>query len=97
MLTSMRSSPLKPKKDTKVSDALSIILSAPKNNIKTRKVAILAADGCDAADLNTMVGSLTEAGANAKIVAPRLGYLTTNDGNQVKIHFSFTDRKFSIV
>ena len=75
-------------KNMKPSTALSIILSAPKDNIKTRKIAILAADGCDDADLNTMVESLTNAGANAKIIAPRLGYLTTKKGNQVKIHFS---------
>jgi catalase len=35
-----------------------------------------------------MIEALTEAGANAKIVAPRLGYLKTKGGNQVKIHFS---------
>ncbi len=75
-------------KNMKPSAALSIILSAPKDNIKTRKIAILAADGCDDADLNTMVDSLTNAGANAKIIAPRLGYLTTKNGNQIKIHFS---------
>ncbi len=75
-------------KNMKPSAALSIILSAPKDNIKTRKIAILAADGCDDADLNTMVESLTNAGANAKIIAPRLGYLTPKKGNQVKIHFS---------
>jgi catalase len=80
--------PGKAKKDSKVSAALSIILSAPKDNIKTRKVAILAADGCADEDLNVMVDALTSAGANAKIVGPRLGYLTTNAGNQVKIHFS---------
>lgn len=80
--------PTKTKKNVEPSSALSIILSAPKDNIKTRNIAILAADGCDDADLNTIIDSLTSAGANAKIVGPRLGYLTTNNGNQVKIHFS---------
>jgi catalase len=80
--------PTKAKTNMKSSDALSIILSAPKDTIKTRKIAILAADGVDDSDLNTMIEALTEAGANAKIVAPRLGYLKTNGGNEVKIHFS---------
>jgi catalase len=80
--------PTKTKKNVEASSALSILLSAPKDTIKTRNIAILAADGCDDADLNTIVDALTGAGANAKIVGPRLGYLTTNQGNQVKIHFS---------
>jgi catalase len=80
--------PTKAKKNVEPSSALSIILSAPKDTIKTRKVAILAADGCDDADLNLIVDSLTSAGAMAKVIGPRLGYLTTNAGNQVKIHFS---------
>ncbi len=80
--------PTKTKSNLKSSDALSIILSAPKDSIKTRKIAILAADGVEDSDLNTMIEALTEAGANAKIVAPRLGYLKTKNGNEVKIHFS---------
>lgn len=80
--------PKKARTDLKNSSALSIVLSAPQDTIKTRKIAILAADGCDDVDLNTIVKALTDAGAYAKIVAPRLGYLKTKDGNQIKIHFS---------
>jgi catalase len=80
--------PAKAKKNVEPSPALSIILSAPKDIIKTRNIAVLAGDGCDDADLNTIIDSITSAGANAKIVGPRLGYLSTNNGNQVKIHFS---------
>jgi catalase len=75
-------------KALKPSKELSIVLSAPGDSAKTRKVAVLAADGCDDADLNALIGALTAAGAMAKIVAPRLGYLRTNKGNDVKIHFS---------
>lgn len=59
-----------------------------KDSIKTRKVAVLAADGFDDAALSGMKKVLTAAGAQAKIVAPRLGFLTSDKGVQVKIDFS---------
>jgi catalase len=76
------------KKPLKPSPQLSIVLSGRTETIRTRKVAILAGDGCDDADLNFMLQSLAAAGAQAKIVGPRLGYLRTTEGNAVKIHFS---------
>ena len=60
-----------------------------KDGIKTRKVAILAGDGVNDADLVGMQKALREAGAEAKIVAPRLGMLTSAKGAQVYIDFSF--------
>jgi catalase len=60
-----------------------------KDSIKTRKIAILAADGVDDEALNGITRALTNAGAMAKIVAPRLGFLKTAGGNEVKIDFSF--------
>lgn len=63
--------------------------STVKKGIKTRKVAILAADGVDDADFNSMKKALTEAGAQAKVVAPRLGMLTGVKGTQIHIDFSF--------
>ncbi|MGI8565869.1 MAG: catalase [Pyrinomonadaceae bacterium] len=59
-----------------------------KDTVKTRKVAVLAADGVDDAALSGMKGALTAAGAQAKIVAPRLGNLTSAKGKEVKIDFS---------
>ena len=38
--------------------------------------------------LHRLIASLAAAGAQAKVVAPRLGYLQTTRGNIVKIHFS---------
>ena len=70
------------------SSALSMANSV-KGGIKTRKVAILAADGVDDADLNGMKKALIEAGAQAKIVAPRLGMLTSAKGAEIHIDFSF--------
>ena len=60
-----------------------------KDTIRTRKVAFLAADGFDAAALAAMKKALTGAGAQVKIVAPRLGFLKGSDGAEVKIDFSF--------
>ena len=60
-----------------------------KNGIKTRKVAILAGDGVNDADLIGMQKALREAGAEAKVVAPRLGMLKSAKGVQVHIDFSF--------
>jgi catalase len=74
--------------NAKPSPQLSIVSSTRTDTIQTRKVAILAADGCDDADLNAVLSALTSGGAQAKIVAPRLGYLRTTAGNAVKIHCS---------
>ena len=59
-----------------------------KDGIKTRKIAILAADGLDAAAFSAMKKALTAAGAQAKVVAPRLGLLKSAEGPEVKIDFS---------
>lgn len=59
-----------------------------KDSIKTRKVAVLAADGVDDDALTGMKKALTAAGAQMKIVAPRLGSLKTAKGAAVKIDFS---------
>ena len=59
-----------------------------KDTAKTRKVAILAADGVDAAALDAMKKALTAAGAMAKIVAPRGGTLSGTRGIKVPVDFS---------
>ena len=56
-----------------------------KDSIKTRKVAILVADGFDDAAVATMKKALTEAGAQAKLVAPRLGYFEERKGAEAKV------------
>jgi catalase len=76
-------------KRMKASPELSIVLSTRNDTAKTRKIAILTADGCDDDDLNVMLQALTGQGVLAKIIAPRLGHLRTSTGNLVKIHFSF--------
>ena len=60
-----------------------------KKGIATRKVAILAADGVDDTAIIGMKKALTAAGAQAKVVAPRLGTVKGIKGGQVAIDFSF--------
>jgi catalase len=60
-----------------------------KDTIATRKVAILAADGVDDAAVVLIKNALANAGAQGKIVAPRLGFLKGSGGNELLIEFSF--------
>jgi len=69
------------------SPALSMA-STVKNTVKTRKVAFLVADGFNDSDLAGMKKALTSAGAQTKVVAPRLGFLTGAKGEEVKVDFS---------
>jgi catalase len=61
----------------------------PKDNIKTRKIAFLVADGFDDTAVTDMKQALLTAGAAVMTVAPRLGTLTGANGTQVKADFSF--------
>ncbi len=73
---------------TERSPALSMATTLT-GDIKTRKIAILAADGVDDGALAGMKKALMAAGAQAKVVAPRLGTLKGAKGAQVTIDFSF--------
>jgi catalase len=75
------------KKPTGQSPALSMA-NTVKDSIRTRRVAILAAEGVDEAAVAKMKQALTAAGAQAKVVAPRLGSLRSANGGQVHIDFS---------
>jgi catalase len=59
-----------------------------KDTAKTRKVAILAADGVDAGAVAGMQRLLKAAGAQSKVVAPRLGTLTGARGQAVPVDWS---------
>jgi catalase len=69
------------------SEALSMA-NTVKGNIKTRKVAILAADGVDAKAVESMKAALSGAGAQGKVVAPALGELKGGNGGKVPVDFS---------
>ena len=72
----------------KISKALSMA-NTVKDTIKTRQVAILAADGVDDDSLNAMKLALEAAGAQIKIVAPHLGFIETINGKHLKADQSF--------
>lgn len=74
--------------ELKISKALSMA-NTIKDTIKTRQVAILAADGVDGVSLNAMKQALEAAGAQTKIVAPHLGFIASANGKQIKVDQSF--------
>ena len=75
------------KKNVENSPALSMA-NTVKDSVKTRKVAILGADGFDDAAVAAMKKALIEAGAQTKLVAPRLGFLKSSKGAEAKVDFS---------
>ena len=66
----------------RVSQALSME-NTVKNTIKSRMVAILAADGFNYAELVQVKEALAEAGAHPKIVSKHLGSVKSVDGQEV--------------
>jgi catalase len=75
------------KKPIERSSALSMA-NTVKDTIKTRRIAILAADGVEDSELSGVKQALGAAGAQAKVVAPRLGSLKSANGTDVNIDFS---------
>jgi catalase len=55
------------------------------SSVATRKVAVLAGDGVDAASLRPVLDHLTELGATCEIVAPTDGSLDTTDGGSLEV------------
>jgi catalase len=51
----------------------------PKDSIKSRKIAILAADGVTSTDVKRMAASLKKEGATAEVIAMRLGEFLKGD------------------
>ena len=70
------------------SPALSMA-NTPKDSIKTRQIAILVADGVDAASLKAMKAALTTAGAQCKLIAPHGGFIKDNKGADNPVDMSF--------
>lgn len=70
------------------SPALSMA-NSPKDSIKTRKIAFLAADGVDATALNTVKTALEAEGAIVEVIAPRLNYILSEMNEEVPVHHSF--------
>lgn len=66
------------------SEALSMA-NTIKNSIRTRKVAILAADGVDENSLKKVQSVLDREGAITEIIAPRLGTIEGENGTEIAV------------
>jgi catalase len=66
------------------SEALSMA-NTQKNSIKTRKIAILAANGVDGIALQQMKKALMGEGAVAEVIAPKLGKINTEKGAAIAV------------
>ncbi|MCF2446594.1 catalase [Dyadobacter sp. CY345] len=71
-----------------ISSALSMA-GTVKDSIKTRKIAILAADGVDEISLTTVKDALMAAGAVVEVIAPRLNYIIAESDAQIVVDHSF--------
>lgn len=80
--------PIEVKQRIDRSDALSMAHTV-KNSIKTRQIAILAANGVDDAALTALKKVLETEGAKVKIIAPSLGMLKGAKGQAIKVDQSF--------
>ncbi|MGI4812392.1 MAG: catalase [Janthinobacterium lividum] len=66
------------------SPALSLMARPGNGGIRTRKVALLAANGVDGKSLMALQAALVDAGAVPLIVGPRLGSIKTAEGGTVE-------------
>ncbi|MEH1844428.1 MAG: catalase [Nostoc sp.] len=74
------------------SPALSIqtmLEKMPEKTIKSRKIAILAADGVNAQELSTLQQALMQEGAQAKIIATHGGKIKGDDGQEIPVEMTF--------
>lgn len=80
--------PVKAKSPIEKSEALSMQHTI-KNSIKSRCIAVLAADGVDDAALNKMKTALLKEGASVKVIAPKLGFIKGKSGADIAVDESF--------
>ncbi|MGJ7495198.1 catalase HPII [Variovorax sp. RT4R15] len=60
-------------------------------SVRTRKVAILVADGVDSASLKPIREAIEQAGAQCKVVGPRLGSVTSASKRQIDVDATFAN------
>lgn len=76
------------KQQIEKSAALSMA-NTPKDNIKTRQIAILAANGVDGHSLSNVKAELEAEGAQTKIIAPTGGSIKNIKGAAINVDMSF--------
>ena len=74
--------PVKP--EVQVSPALSLMALPGDMGIRTRKVAILIADGVEGESIDALQAALMDAGAVSRLIAPRLGTYETSNGGEIE-------------
>ena len=72
-------------------DAALSMVGHPGGSVKTRKIAILVADGVEPATMRKIQQDLTDAGAICKIVGPHLGSVSTGSGRQLAVDHTFAN------
>jgi len=80
--------PQAPKPEVQVSKALSLMVRPGQEGIKTRRIAILVADGVDGAVLTRLHASLLEQGAVPRFVGVNLGQVKSTSGEPLNIEIT---------
>jgi catalase len=74
--------------EVSVSPALSLFARPGDGSIRTRRVAILVADGCDGKSLVALADRLTSEGAVPRFVSTTLGAVQPADGDAIEVDVS---------
>ena len=74
--------------EVSVSPALSLFARPGDGSIRTRRVAILVADGCDRADTVALANRLTDEGAVPRFVSTTLGSVQPDSGDPIEVDVS---------
>jgi catalase len=77
------------KPEVSVSPALSLFARPGDGSIRTRRVAIVVADGCDGAGLRALADRLTSEGAVPRFVSTTLGSVQPAEGGAIEVDVSF--------
>lgn len=77
------------KKSSLASSAALSMVNTVKDNIRTRQIAILAADGVNEKSLNTVKKALIAEGAVVEVIAPRQGFILSAGKEQIPVDKSF--------
>ena len=82
--------PIKVTQKIKSSDALSMVKNPTlTDTIATRQIAFLCAEGVSGKSVDNMKKALENAGAMVKIIAPHLGTIKTDEGQELKVDQSY--------
>ena len=71
------------------SSAALSMANTDKSSIRSRRIAILAADGVNGSEVMTIKQTLMNAGAHTKIVAPHGGMIKTMQGEDLPVEMTF--------